>query len=65
QAESLRHRLGPEQSIGTARTGTDQKRTLILAKDRNAYSGKFTIDQYYESGNLLAHPACLSNQMDE
>jgi len=38
---------------------------LILAKDQNAYSGKFMINQYDESGNLLAHPARLSNQMDE
>lgn len=44
----------PSNLIGTTRAGTDQKRTLILAKDHNAYSEKFTIDQYDELGNLLA-----------
>ena len=28
---------------------------VTLAKDQNAFAGKFTIDQYDESGNLLMH----------
>jgi hypothetical protein len=48
------------------RSGRDnQKRYLILAKEQSADSGKFRIDQYDESGNLLANPTRLSNQMDE
>lgn len=31
------------------------KENVTLAQDQNAYAGKFTIDQYDESGNLLAH----------
>lgn len=45
----------PSNLSGPLRAGTDQKRTLILAKDQNAYSEKFTIDQHDESGDLLAH----------
>ncbi|HUA16016.1 MAG TPA: hypothetical protein VMG31_12020 [Verrucomicrobiae bacterium] len=31
------------------------RENITLAKDGNAFSGKFTIDQYDSSGNLLAH----------
>jgi hypothetical protein len=57
--------IGWDPSNLSGSLGPGQKRTLILAKDQNAYSGKFTIDQYDESGNLPAHPPRLSNQMDE
>jgi hypothetical protein len=31
------------------------KENITLAQDQNAYAGKFTIDQYDESGNLKMH----------